>query len=258
MQSTLDNEAEITDCYVYCFCSVPAPGVRGIIGIRDSQVNAVEHDGVIAITADCSRRPDPSVPNLIAHNRVVSSVLEATTPIPCRFGTVLNRSALETYVKASSDGLKALLGKVRGCIEMTLRVTAAADMAMSPFEDVTPAASGLLPEPRGPGAQFLAEKMREANRLEIASRRAQALLDWVDSRFGALVKDSLARPNFETSVRTDVAHLVERPRLQEYHQLLGAAQTERPELRLSISGPWAPYSFAVFDGSAQGLVAGDP
>jgi hypothetical protein len=33
--------------------------------------------------------------------------------------------------------------------------------------------------------------------------------------------------------------------------LLGSAQSGRPDLRLSISGPWAPYSFAILDKAAR-------
>src|SRR5262245_27637608 len=73
------------DCYVYCLCAHPAPEIQGTFGIQDSRIHCIEYDGLIAVTADSSGCPDPSVANLIAHNRVVNSVLRFTTPVPCKF-----------------------------------------------------------------------------------------------------------------------------------------------------------------------------
>jgi hypothetical protein len=246
MQMNPANQAQVMNLYIYCFCSAPAPEVRDTIGVLDSQVNVIEYDGIVAIATDCSRLPDPSVPNLIAHNRVISSVLKATTPAPCRFGTMLGRRDLEAYISSSRDAIRSLLARVAGCVEMTLRVASIDGGSLSQCEDIQ-APPGILPEPRGPGTRFLEEKMREASGQNIAARRTQAILDWADSRFGALVKGRVARLGVETPAVTHIGHLLERTRIEQYRELLGVAQNDRHDLRLSISGPWAPYSFAVFE-----------
>src|SRR5262245_21046885 len=142
---------EIMDCYIYCLCAAPAPEISGTFGIQDSQIRCIEYDGVIAVTADSSGRPDPSVPNLIAHNPLVESVLTATPPVPSRFGTVLRRRDLEAYVDANGSAVKNLLERFRGCVEMTLRITRVpqngARDAGSQFADEIQARSvRLLPE----------------------------------------------------------------------------------------------------------------
>jgi len=252
MRSTSRNEAETTNCYVYCFCSGPAPEDGSLVGIGDSKVRTIQYDGVVAIVSDCYRPPEPSIPNAVAHNRVVSSILEATTPLPCRFGTTLSQRDLEIYVASRSDDVKALLGRFQGCVEMTLRIAFSAEVPAGPFEDITRALPGdLLPEPRGPGARFLEEKMREANQQKLANQQAQAVLDWVDDRFTRLVRDSVTRRYAETTLPGHIAHLLDRGRLREYHELLTAAQSDRPDLQLTISGPWAPYSFAILDKSTR-------
>ena len=114
MEPTSENETENTKCNVYCFCSAPAPEVSHIIGIDDSRVRPIEYEGVIAIAGDCSRRPEMSIHNVVAHNRVVSSILEATTPIPCTFGTTLSRRDLEIYIETRREAVKALLRWFQG------------------------------------------------------------------------------------------------------------------------------------------------
>jgi hypothetical protein len=246
MQPTSENEAEDTKCNVYCFCSAPAPDVGHISGIEDSGVRAIEYEGVIAIAGDCSRRPEMSIHNVVAHNRVVSSILEATTPIPCRFGTTLSRQDLEIYLESRGEAVKALLRKFQGCVEMTLGVASSSEASTGAPDGIIHSPPDLSsPTLRGPGTRFLEQKMRESNQQKLASQHAQGILAWTDSRFGALVRDRVARPNPERSLVTRVAHLLERARLQRYHELLAVAQSDRPDLRLSISGPWAPYSFAV-------------
>jgi hypothetical protein len=243
-------QAQVMNLYVYCFCSAPAPEVLDTIGILDSEVIAIEYDNVIAIAADCSRLPDASVPNLVAHNRVIRSVLKATTPVPCRFGTMLGWRDLEAYVRSNGEALRSLLDRIRGCVEMTLRVDSIEGGAHSQCEDIQ-APPGILPEQRGPGTRFLEAKLLEASRQNVAVRKTQAILDWVDSRFGALVKERVARMGVEAPAVTRIGHLLDRTRIEQYRELFGVAQNDRPDLVLSISGPWAPYSFAVFEKSAH-------
>ncbi|HKF55041.1 MAG TPA: GvpL/GvpF family gas vesicle protein [Blastocatellia bacterium] len=252
MQPTSKNEAENAKCHVYCFCSAPAPEVSHISGIEDSGVRAIQHEGVIAIAGDCSRPPEMSIHNVVAHNRVVSSILEATTPIPCRFGTTLSRRDLEIYIESRGEAVKALLRKFQGCVEMTLRIASIADASTGAPDGITHSPPDLSsPALRGPGTRFLEQKMRESSQQRLASQHAQALLAWTDSQFGALVRDRVARPNPERSLVARVAHLLERARLQRYQELIAVAQCDRPDLRLSVSGPWAPYSFAVLGESIR-------
>jgi len=244
------------DCYVYCFCADPAPDIQGTSGIQGSRIQCIQCDGIVAITTESAGCPDPTARNIIAHNRVVNSILKVGTPVPCRFGTVLSCRDLEAYAQAHGSAVKSLLQKFQGCVEMTLRITRngqdagqdTAQNAASNLEDEIQARSTrLLPESRGPGTRFLEDKLRQAVREEIANRQAQAILDWAQRKFEAVAKDSVARLRPEASLVADIAHLVERARLANYHDSFRSAAKERADLRLSLSGPWAPYSFAAFD-----------
>jgi hypothetical protein len=235
------------DAYVYCFCAVPLSEIQRA-GVENSQVLGVEHNGITAVISDCSGGAAPSLEGVISHHRVVDSLLEVTTPIPCRFGTVLSRPGLEAYIEANRTALKHLLERVRGCIEMALRITwSSAAVTGDAENEINARSTRVLPQSGGPGARFLAEKFREAAHREIAARQAQTILDWADSRFTAVVKDRTVRLRPEAALVADIAHLIDRTRLGQYRELFCSAAAERSDLRLSISGPWAPYSFAIID-----------
>jgi hypothetical protein len=236
------------DCYVYCFCEVPGFQIQHTVGMEGSPVRQIEHDGIIAVTTDCSVNLARSAQNLVAHNQMINSLLRFTTPIPCRFGTILSRRDLEVYIESNRPALGSLLEKFTGCVEMGLRIAwNPKDASGQIGPDIEARPAEVVPASEGPGTRFLAEKLRQAASQESFERLAQGILDWADSRFGATVKDTAARLRHQAGMTADIAHLVERTRLEQYRESFRAAADERTDLRLSSSGAWAPYSFAVVD-----------
>src|SRR5262249_16800299 len=150
----------------------------------------------------------------------------------------------------------SLLERFRGCVEMTLRIIrVTGDAAQGTAREASRIDDKIrartLRESGGPGTRFLEEKLRQAAHQEISNRQPQAILDFPDPRFQAVAKDSVTRLRPGAVLVADIAHLVERGRLDDYHDLFKSAATDRRDVTLSISGPWAPYSFAVFDNPAR-------
>jgi hypothetical protein len=242
--------AEVMPCYIYCFCAVPSPEMLPVVGIAGLQIQVIECDGISVVAADCSECPGPSAQNVVAHNRVVNAILRFTTPVPCRFGTVLSHRDLEHYIETNGPALKSLLERFQGCVEMSLRVTRNSEGVDVPFgADAQARSATMLPQSAGPGTRFLAEKIRESAQREIANQQAQAILNWADGLFGGAVRDRVARLRPDGVLMADVAHLVERGRLDHYRAVFASAASQRSDLGLSMSGPWAPYSFAAGDES---------
>jgi len=219
-------------------------------GDEDSCIQFIDFKGIVAVAAESANRPEPSVSNVIAHNRVINSVLRSTTPVPCRFGTVLSQRDLDVYVETNRPALNRLLEKFRGCLEMALRITSSAQDRVNTLSDqVQPGLNSFVEESGGPGTQFLASRARRAVREKIADQRASEVLAWADSQFSPLVKDRVARLRPESALVADIAHLVSRRAIHDYRESFESARRQRADLRLSISGPWAPYSFAASDDS---------
>src|SRR4029453_17971856 len=110
--------------YVYCVVDpiegLPDESLRGLsnkevrlikAGALEVLVSGFENDNV-PITED----------NVIAHQRVIRSVLELPTPLPFRFGTLVSESQLNSYLESRQPALLKKLAALRGCVEMSVKV----------------------------------------------------------------------------------------------------------------------------------------
>jgi hypothetical protein len=163
----------------------------------------------------------------LVHAAVVRSVLDQTTPLPFRFGTLVTEDQLRSYLTARRDALFANLARVRGCVEMNVKI-------ISDTKEVVPSDQH---SPEKPGTAFLAEKLRGAS-------EAKNVAGWLGGVLGEAVRETLIKTNLTDQLLLAAAHLVERGSVARYREIVKAARAERPELKFLISGPWPPYSFA--------------
>src|SRR5689334_14584199 len=138
--------------YVYCLTqkieALPAP----VIGISGARVDLINLEDFSLLVSDSEGDSLPAVTreNVLAHDAVVRSVLNETTPLPFRFGTVQTEPQLLGYISTHRAALEAKLAQIRGCVEMNVKI-----ISHTAEPDTT---SEMLDE--GPGARFLKEKQR--------------------------------------------------------------------------------------------------
>src|SRR5215217_6537066 len=109
--------------YVYCLTegidSLSGP-IRGISGAQ-VRLDKMEELGVLV-----SEFNDETVrvtqENAMNHAAVVRSVLDRTTPLPFRFGTLVTEQQLRSYVLSRKPALETNLSLVRGCVEMSVKI----------------------------------------------------------------------------------------------------------------------------------------
>jgi hypothetical protein len=194
-------------------------------GIAASAVRVEPVSGLYAIVSEF---PDPSLKtnreNIIAHERVLEKGLEQTTPLPFRFGTVVTSDQLRDFVEQYKVVLAADLARVRGCVQMSVKLIATAGEAVTASND------------EGPGSQFLRRK--QANRNVVLAAAKELNRDFSDLlRASEITTHNTPRP------MASVGHLVEKLRIAEYRSKLRAASATRTDFAWIQSGPWPPYSF---------------
>jgi len=177
--------------------------------------------------------------NALAHAAVVRSVLDRTTPLPFRFGTVVTDRQLESYVRARREGLQAKLELVRGCVEMSVKIIW--DRGRTEPAPANNHSEGT------PGTAFLKEKRRELLGSEARAEEAKKIARWLEERLGDVVRDKTFKTNSTAKLLVSGAYLVDRGMMDRYRVALKNARLERPELHFLASGPWPPYSFANID-----------
>lgn len=207
----------------------PEPGLTGVGG---EAVRLLETRTLGLWLSDVAGHgTDPD--RLRQHDAVVRAALESTTPLPLRFGTVLqDDDAAVGLLAARCDEFIAGLDRVAGRVEMGIRVL---------WERATPAAAER--QEVHSGTEFLEARRRELRVAEALRSEAEALLKAID-----LCLAPLALPTVRTVLAQDdaagtLAHLVHRSDLTRYLTDVDEARASLPRARLRLSGPWAPYSF---------------
>lgn len=205
-------------------------------------------EGAVAVTDE----------NVLAHNRVNAAALALSTPLPFRFGTRAAPERLAEYVSANETTLLEGLARVRGCVEMSVKLMPGGEAAEDGAAPLEPAgADSPLKSPAGAaagglGTAFLLAKRREMLGEENARRRAEELAAWLAAGVAGLARETHARLSPSEAIVVRAAHLVERGRVALYRERVRALRSARAGVRLLTSGPWPPYSFAGLESEGGG------
>ncbi|MDQ5836310.1 MAG: GvpL/GvpF family gas vesicle protein [Acidobacteriota bacterium] len=251
--------------YVYCLGDALGAGSFGDLrGVGGARVRVLGLGELVAVVSEFEgEAAEVSAENVRAHNRVNAAALALATPLPFRFGTVAREQRLAAYVSENEAALLDALARVRGCIEMSVKLRraekaegrrqsakevgeeaegergAAPDGDAVAADEAVEGAAGV-----GRGTAFLLSKRREVLGDEALRRSAEEVAAWLASRVSELVRESSARVSPSEALFVRASHLVERARLEAYRSRVRELTAERADLHFLASGPWPPYSFS--------------
>jgi len=224
----------VSPLYLYAVLgAVPATPIGE--GMMGEALHLVDCGEVIAAAGEIARAPSLAPDALRSHDAVVRRLADvADAVLPARFGTVASdRTELCELLARISESLRDALAQVAGREQMILRVFADAADAPSPPPVTVPGMES------GPGTRYLAERAR-AHRATAELRELAPLRPVLD-RFVA--GERVERHDTPPLVAS-VYHLLPRGAAAAYTAAVEDAVAHLPGLRVTISGPWAPYAFA--------------
>lgn len=225
--------------YVYCLIEGVDELPHSLHGVGGASVRSLQCEQLSLLVSDFAADAIPVTrENVLAHAAVVQTALESTTPLPFRFGALVNEEQLHSYVRSKHELLLAKLEQVRGCVEMSVKIIW--------DRDWTEAAATKIGDQK-PGTAFLAEKRRKILGGEVREQEAKRVAEWLGGQMREVVRGIDSKTNASSKLILTAAYLVERNRLDEFRQRVADAGQQRPELHFLASGPWAPYSFANID-----------
>ncbi|MFD3514665.1 GvpL/GvpF family gas vesicle protein [Streptomyces sp. NPDC058657] len=182
------------------------------------------------------------------HQAVVTALTTVTTPLPLRLATVCR----------DDDGVRRLLedGRARfvralerldGRVEWGVKVYAEA--APKPAAEATPPPA---PDSPGAGRSYLQQRLARKRSRETDSRRADALCRKVHAELSESAEHALlhrlqdGRLSGQSGQNVlNAAYLVPRTGSEAFvEQVRALTPQEGSGVRLELTGPWAPYSFA--------------
>ncbi|MCX4637415.1 GvpL/GvpF family gas vesicle protein [Streptomyces platensis] len=242
-----------------------------LTGLRDGRVRTASADGLTALVSSVpadtfsEEGMKAQLENLTeleeiarTHHTVVESAHTGTTVLPMRLATVyLDDAQVRSMLRERAAEFDALLARLEGHAELGVKVyadprAAAADPAPAASDGPEPAAP-----PVSPGRAYLRQRQARRQTQRDAYRAAGAVADEVRDRAAALARDRVAHRPQQGELAAGAgenianeAYLVPTDRLREFHRALTGLADGVPGVRIEVTGPWAPYSFATATATA--------
>ena len=221
--------------YAYCLVEDLDAFDATTRGISGAAVRLLQIDELAVLVSDLDADAVAVTrENALDHAAVVRSVLDRTTPLPFRFGTLVTEQQLRSYISARKPALQTRFAHVRGCVEMNVKI----------IREVSDEDKAQARDEITSGTSFLEEKRRELLGSEQKTAEASEIEIWLHDHVDGLIRDEQVTIRPSEKLVLAAAHLVERDKIGQYKEKMAAARKNRPELHFLFSGPWPPYSFA--------------
>jgi hypothetical protein len=203
-------------------------------GPDEPRLRAVTIEGTLdAVVAEIAERPGaPTEAAILAHARVVEAIAALNDAVlPARFGgAVAGEQELAGELEDRLPQLTAALERVRGCVEVGLRVLdqSAEDGKQS----------------HRSGREYMLERLAEV-------RAAERLASEIHEFLAASARDSSYHVLASPQLLLSAAYLVPRAEVESFRAAVEEAERDRPGLAFVCTGPWPPYSFALVEREGQ-------
>ncbi|UNS96182.1 GvpL/GvpF family gas vesicle protein [Streptomyces tubbatahanensis] len=254
--------------YVYAVTApLAGPLPAELRGVGGAAPYTVEHAGLVAVTgvvpeADFAEEPLRAhledlrwlEETARAHQGVVAALTALTCPLPLRLATVyLDDDGVRRALEEGREAFAATLERLEGRVEWGVKVYA---QRRAP----EPAAAGAAPSS---GRDFLRRRKQEVTARENALEEAEELGRTLHAALAAQAEDVRVHPAQNPQLSQapgqnllNAAYLVERERSEEFVERVEQLGGHDPAVRVELTGPWAPYSFASGQAGAEGNAEG--
>ena len=198
-------------------------------GLHGAPLRAIDGGPLEAIYSEHAVAPEPDEKLLWAHEQVVEDLMESSTILPMRFGSMVeSREGLAGLLRERQEEFMASLERVRGAVELSVRARLPA--AASRDEGARPAWRSQ------PGTAYLLERARRQRRSEDAAGRIHRPL-------AALARMSAPKASVGGLGPFKVAYLVDEESVEAFGERVGELNSTLADTKVSCTGPWPPYSF---------------
>jgi hypothetical protein len=200
-------------------------------------VRALDAAGVSAWVSDTPNASmSPSVARARVHDDVVRDAMARATPVPARFGQVLaDDAALAQWIDERRESLVESLARVRGCVEMSVRILLAG-------HDAAPGQA-----PRESGSAYLRWVRERQQTRQSVTDQAEFLRRGVARAVeeAGVVREVRWATVAPGARSLEAAHLVPRDLVARHREVVRSAVERDHRMKVMVSGPWAPYTFCA-------------
>jgi hypothetical protein len=246
--------------YVYGVSRALTPGaVERVAGVSGAPVRVIEEQGLAAVVSPVSLEEfgeDPLRRNLEdlawlestarAHHAVVDAAAAHAVTVPLGLATVYRsedraRTALRERHEEFDEALRRITGRTEWGVKAYADLAEAAD---APPEE--------SPGDERPGTSYLRRRSAQRRTEEEARRGVLELAERIDDALCAIAAARRLHHPQDPQLSGErgwmvlnAAYLVDDDRADDFRAAVRRMGELRPEIRLQLTGPWAPYSFAT-------------
>jgi hypothetical protein len=188
-----------------------------------------------------------------SHHRVIEAAARQAPVVPMRLATVCRDDASVTArLTGRRDDFRAALGRTSGRKEWGVKAYAARPAGPdSPRPASGGPARSSARSPGGPGAAYLQRRRGELSAHENARREAMASVEEIHGRLSRLAAMTRLHPpqapqltGSSAQMILNAAYLLDEQGAADFTAAATTLAGKHPAVRLELTGPWPPYSFA--------------
>lgn len=253
--------------YVYAvtrpFDGALADDVRGVAG---APPRLLSHEGLVAVVSHVPEEGfsaaalrerledlDWLTSTARGHDAVIGALTSLTTPLPLRLATVCrDDSGVMRLLDSGRERFVRALERLDGQVEWGVKVYA--DEGPAAASDRAPGGGGTAPT----GRDYLRQRLQQRNAREHTWSQADAVARTLHTALsrcaaaGLLHRPQDARlPGVPRGNVLNAAYLVPREHSEAFVEEVRRLAPEDSGVRVELTGPWAPYSFAATTSSPE-------
>ena len=216
--------------YLYAFSQSPTT-LPQTVGLEDAPLSVETLDGIEAVVSAFEGSAiQASEESVLAHARVIEQLAARNEAVvPAQFGRAFDDSgSLEDAVRDREAELRDAIERVRGCVELGLRV-------LAPVDESAPAPAS--------GREYMLGRLEQ-------SRRDESDADELHAPLAALAREATRSLRATPQLLLSAAYLLPRGDVERFREAVRSQQEAHPDLSFVCTGPWPPYSFATAGGDA--------
>jgi hypothetical protein len=235
--------------YVYAIVDDPDVQVTGLCGLSGAPVVLFALGPIAAVgTFHDALELEEEADVLCRHDQVAAALMPRCTVAPTRFGTVVfDGYRLREMLRLQESHLIDMLAGLRGKAELALRASSPPGTMSTPGEEPYP--SRLSNHPRvdsdpadaGPGRRYL--RQLRAAETDGGIRRLPSALRYLHASLSRMAAASTVTARADTAMTA--AYLVGANEVAAMEDTVAAVSRRFPAVDVSLTGPWAPYSFVA-------------
>ncbi|MGW5382293.1 GvpL/GvpF family gas vesicle protein [Nocardia sp. NPDC003963] len=258
-----------TGVWLYAVTAAPdaAPGFAGLTGVAGEPVRVVAAESLAALVGSVPLAvfgAQPLSRNLEdldwlaatarAHDAVVSAAVRRAPAAPLRLATVfLDDERVRELLRERQADLEAALVLVSGRTEWGVKVYGDRAALTAAVAEARADATA-----QGAGAAYLARRRAQLSAQETVEADAARRAETIHARLSRRAAAGRRQPTTDPALsgRSDWmvlngTYLVDDDRADDFAAAVDALGAEFPGIRLELTGPWPPYSFAGVDREAS-------